>query len=133
VTGIIFANSQHILAIEPWDKGMLGTTSRFDYEVRDEKEFFKAIASSPRAERDGEPCRSHPRPQTDHFDPAKFKDEYELALRKLVKGKAAGKPMQAHEENEDRSNVIGLMEGPPAGRGPHRKDQVVLDPVRWFS
>jgi len=26
-----------------------------------------------------------------HFDPAKFKDEYELALRKLVKRKAAGK------------------------------------------
>jgi DNA end-binding protein Ku len=41
------------------------------------------------------------------------KDEYELALRKLVKRKAAGKPMQAAEENEDRSNVIDLMEVPP--------------------
>ena len=26
-----------------------------------------------------------------HFDPGKFKDEFELALRKLVKRKAAGK------------------------------------------
>ena len=45
-----------------------------------------------------------------HFDPAKFKDEYELALRKLVKRKAAGKTIEAPEEKEDRSNVIDLME-----------------------
>ncbi len=44
------------------------------------------------------------------FDPAKFKDEYELALRKLVKRKSAGKTIEAPEEKEDRSNVIDLME-----------------------
>jgi non-homologous end joining protein Ku len=31
------------LAIEAWGKGMLGTTLRYDYEVRDEKTFFKDI------------------------------------------------------------------------------------------
>ena len=45
-----------------------------------------------------------------HFDPDKFKDEYELALRKLVKRKAAGKTIEAPEEKGDRSNVIDLME-----------------------
>ena len=45
LAGIVFANREHILAIEPWGKGMLGTTLRYDYEVRDEKEFFKGIAS----------------------------------------------------------------------------------------
>ena len=44
------------------------------------------------------------------FDPAKFKDEYELALRKLVKRKAAGKTIEPPEETEDRSNVVDLME-----------------------
>ena len=42
--------------------------------------------------------------------PTKFKDEYELALRKLVKRKAAGKTIEAPEEKDDRSNVIDLME-----------------------
>ena len=42
---IVFANREHILAIEPWGKGMLGTTLRYDYEVRDEKEFFTGIPS----------------------------------------------------------------------------------------
>jgi non-homologous end joining protein Ku len=35
-----------------------------------------------------------------HFDPAKFKDEYELALRKLVKRKAAGKTIEARQPAE---------------------------------
>jgi non-homologous end joining protein Ku len=51
-----------------------------------------------------------PAQKAGHFDPAKFKDEYELALRKLVKRKAAGKPIEAPEAREDPSNVIDLME-----------------------
>jgi DNA end-binding protein Ku len=108
--GIIFANRQHILAIEPWDKGMLGTTLRFDYEVRDEKEFFKGIGSH-RVSKEMIGLAAHILDtKAGHFDPAKFKDEYELALRKLVKRKSAGKTIEAPEEKADRSNVIDLME-----------------------
>ena len=53
LAGIIFANRQHILAVEPWGKGMLGTTLRYDYDVRDESEFFRH-RQSPRAEGDAE-------------------------------------------------------------------------------
>ena len=110
LAGIIFANRQHILAIEPWGKGMLGTTLRFDYEVRDEKEFFKDIGSH-RVSKEMISLASHILDtKAGHFDPAKFKDEYELALRKLVKRKSAGKTIEAPEEKEDRSNVIDLME-----------------------
>jgi non-homologous end joining protein Ku len=45
-----------------------------------------------------------------HFDPSKFKDEYELALRKLVKRKAAGKTIEVPEEKGEQSNVIDLMD-----------------------
>ena len=110
LAGIIFANRQHIPAIEPWGKGMLGTTLRFDYEVRDEKELFKSIGSH-RVTKEMISLASHILDtKAGHFDPAKFKDEYELALRKLVKRKAAGKIIEAAEEKEDRSNVIDLME-----------------------
>jgi DNA end-binding protein Ku len=44
------------------------------------------------------------------FDPSQFKDEYELALRKLVKRKASGKTIEPPAEREDRGNVIDLME-----------------------
>ncbi len=45
-----------------------------------------------------------------HFDPSKFKDEYENALKTLVKRKAAGKPIKAAEPEERSDNVISLMD-----------------------
>ena len=107
---IVFANREHILAIEPWGKGLLGTTLRYDYEVRDEKDFFKRIAS-PRIPREMvELARHILSKKAGHFDARQFKDEYELALRKLVKRKAAGKPIERPEPEDRGSNVIDLME-----------------------
>jgi DNA end-binding protein Ku len=44
------------------------------------------------------------------FDPNKFKDKYETALKALVKRKAAGKKIEVPEEKEEESNVINLMD-----------------------
>jgi DNA end-binding protein Ku len=94
---------------EPWDKGMLGTRSRFDYEVRDEKEFFKAIATH-RKPKEMVSLAAH------ILDTKPTTPILPSSRRKLVKRKAAGKPMQAPEENEHPSNVIDLMEVPPRRR-----------------
>jgi non-homologous end joining protein Ku len=45
-----------------------------------------------------------------HFDPSKFKDEYEEALKTLVKRKASGKPVKPAEREEKPDNVISLMD-----------------------
>lgn len=106
---IVFANREHIMAIEPWGKGLLGTTLRYDYEVRDEKEVFRGIPT-PRVPKEMVELASHILDKkAGHFEPAKFKDEYELALRKLVKRKASGKTIERTARAEDRSNVIDLM------------------------
>jgi DNA end-binding protein Ku len=39
---IVLTNREHVMAIEPMGKGLLGTILRYDYEVRDEKELFRA-------------------------------------------------------------------------------------------
>lgn len=89
---------------------MLGTTLRYDYEVRDEKEFFRGLGS-PRITKDMVDLASHILDKkAGRFDASQFKDEYELALRKIVKRKAAGKPIEPPAEREDRGNVIDLME-----------------------
>jgi DNA end-binding protein Ku len=107
---IVFANREHILAIEPWGKGMLGTTLRYDYEVRDEAEVFKGIAT-PRVSKDMVSLAGYILDsKAGHFDASKFKNEYELALRKLVKRKAAGKQIESPAEREQPSNVIDLMD-----------------------
>jgi non-homologous end joining protein Ku len=45
-----------------------------------------------------------------HFDPTKFKDEYENALKALVRRKAAGKPIKTAQREEKPDNVINLMD-----------------------
>src|SRR6201990_3771526 len=45
-----------------------------------------------------------------HFDPKKFKDEYEDALKKLVRRKASGKVIEAPEREEKSDNVVSLMD-----------------------
>ena len=45
-----------------------------------------------------------------HFDPSKFKDEYEDALKALVRRKASGKPIKVAEREEKPDNVVNLMD-----------------------
>jgi DNA end-binding protein Ku len=106
---IVVANREHIMAIGPWGKGLLGTTLRYDYEVRDETEVFKGI-SRPRVDKEAvELAADILERKAGHFDPAKFKDQYDRALKAILKRKAAGKPIERAPEPE-AANVIDLME-----------------------
>src|ERR1700736_1206346 len=107
---IVLTNREHVIAIEPLGKGMLGTTLRYPYELRDEKDYFEDIPN-PKISRDMIELASHILDsKAAHFDPSKFKDEYETALKTLVKRKAAGKPVKAAEPEEKPSNVVNLMD-----------------------
>ena len=107
---IVMAHREHIIMLEPMGKGLLGTTLRYDYEVRKEKDYFAHIPS-PRIGKDMVALASHIlESKATKFDPEKFKDEYEKALRKLVQRKAKGHAIESPEPAEQPSNVINLMD-----------------------
>src|SRR5579872_4472110 len=107
---IVLTNREHVIAIEPLDKGMLGTTLRYPYEVRDAGDYFDDI-KSPKVTKDMIELAGHIlESKAAHFDPSKFKDEYETALKALVRRKAAGKPIKAAAREEKPSNVVNLMD-----------------------
>jgi DNA end-binding protein Ku len=107
---IVLTNREHVMAIEPLGKGLLGTTLRYPYELRDEDEYFHGI-KSPKISKDMVELAGHILDtKAAHFDPSKFKDEYEDALKALVRRKAAGKPIKVAEPEERPSNVINLMD-----------------------
>ena len=107
---IVLTNREHVMAIEPLGKGLLGTTLRYPYELRDEGEYFGDI-KNPRISKDMIELAGHILDsKAAHFDPSKFKDEYEDALKALVRRKAAGKPVKVAEREEKPSNVINLMD-----------------------
>src|SRR6202008_51629 len=40
---VVLTNREHIIALEPLGKGLMGTLLRYPYEVRSEKEYFDDI------------------------------------------------------------------------------------------
>jgi len=65
---------------------MLGTTLRFDHEVRDEKEFFKGIGAH-RVPKEMVSLASHILDtKAGHFDPEKFKDAGHIVITLDVGG-----------------------------------------------
>ena len=107
---IVLTSREHVIAIEPFGKGLIGTTLRYPYELRDEGDYFDDI-KSPKISKDMVELASHILDtKAAHFDPSKFKDEYENALKALVRRKASGKTIKVAERENKPDNVINLMD-----------------------
>jgi DNA end-binding protein Ku len=107
---IVLTSREHVIALKPLGKGLLGTTLRYPYELRDEKAYFKDIPS-PRVTREMVDLAAHILDsKSSKFDPEKFEDKYEAALKKLIKRKAAGKTIEVPEREEPAEEAGDLME-----------------------
>jgi DNA end-binding protein Ku len=106
---VVFTSREHVMALEPRGKGMLGITLRYPYEVRDEKDYFDDIPAE-KVTKDMLELAAHiVKTKQGHFKPDKFDDRYEGALKDLLRKKAAGKPIE-RVEPEEPSNVVSLMD-----------------------
>jgi Ku protein len=107
---IVMGHREHVIAIQSFGNGLLGTTLRYPYELRDSTPYFRGIRKK-RMSKDMVSLASHILDtKAGHFDPSKFKDHYETGLKALVRRKAKGKPIEPPKEKEEPSNVINLME-----------------------
>ena len=107
---VVLSNRERIVAIEPLGKGLLATTLRYAYEVRNEEDFFADI-KTPKISKDMVELASHILDsKAANFDASKFEDEYENALKALVKQKASGKTIKTAEKPAKADNVISLMD-----------------------
>jgi DNA end-binding protein Ku len=107
---VVLSNREHVIALKPLGKGLLGTTLRYPYELRDEDDYFDEIPNA-RVSKDMVDLAEHLlNTKAAKFDPDKFKDKDEVALRALVKRKASGKTIEVPEAKEEDSNVIDLMD-----------------------
>jgi DNA end-binding protein Ku len=103
------ANREHIIALEPLDKGLVGTLLRYPYEVRSEDEYFDEIQDV-KVTKDMLDLAKHiVNQKSGRFEPGKFEDSYETALIELINQKRAGKPITPKERPRGE-NVVDLME-----------------------
>ena len=106
---VVLTNREHIIALEPLDKGLMGTLLRYPYEVRDPKEYFDDIQDVKVTKDMLDLARHIVDQKAGHFEPDKFEDQYETALVDLINQKRAGKPITPKERPRGE-NVVDLME-----------------------
>src|ERR1700675_3713646 len=106
---VVLTNREHIIALEPLDKGLMGTLLRYPYEVRDPKEYFDEIQDVKVTKDMLDLARHIVDQKSGSFEPDKFEDQYETALVDLINQKRAGKPITAKERPRGE-NVVDLME-----------------------
>src|SRR6202048_697440 len=84
---VVLTNREHIIALDPLDKGLMGTLLRYPYEVRSEKEYFDDIQDV-KVTKDMLDLAKHiVNQKAGHFEPDKFEDQYETALIDLINQK----------------------------------------------
>ncbi len=106
---VVFTSREHVIALSPRGKGIMGVTLRYPYEVRDEAEYFDDIPSA-KVTKDMLELASHiVKSKTGHFEPKKFEDHYEDALKELLRKKEHGEKIEVPRDREP-SKVINLMD-----------------------
>src|ERR1700732_1568675 len=106
---VVLTNREHIIALEPLDKGLMGTLLRYPYEVRSEREYFDDIQDV-KVTKDMLDLAKHIVEQkSGSFEPEKFDDRYESALVDLINQKRNGLPT-AKAAPKSSGNVINLMD-----------------------
>ncbi len=105
---VVMSTRERLLALEPRGKGILAYTLRTDDEVRQAEEVFDGIST---AKPDADMIKIAEQiigQKAGPFDPSKFKDRYEDALKALIADKQKGKkPAKVSAQKDD--NVVDLM------------------------
>jgi DNA end-binding protein Ku len=106
---VVLTSREHIIALEARDKGMMGVTLRYPYEVRNQKDYFDDIEDE-KVPKDMLELATHiVETKKGKFAPEKFEDTYEEALKALIKKKQKGEKIESPKERGP-ANVVNLME-----------------------
>jgi len=107
---VVLTRREHVAMLEPFDKGLLATTLRYPYEIRDHADYFEDIPELKLSAEMMKLAAHIVDTKAGHFDPKAFEDHYEKALVELLKSKQAGLPVETIGEETSAPRVINLMD-----------------------
>ncbi|WP_158942434.1 Ku protein [Granulicella sp. S190] len=111
---IAFSGREHLVAVSAGtdDKlpGMMAYTMRYSEELRKPKEFFEDIKKVAVDEDQLSLAKELIKRKASKFDPEKFKDEYETALREMIEAKVKHAPISQEEPAPMSGKVVNLMD-----------------------
>jgi len=108
---VVMNKRERVIALEPWGKGLLGTTLHYDYEVRKADDYFDDIPDV-KIPSDMLKLAEHiVESKEGDFQPDLFVDHYETALVEVIRKKQAHVPLQKSADKVAApKNVINLMD-----------------------
>ena len=107
---VVLAKRERVIMLQPWDKGLMGTTLRYPYEIRDAREYFDEIADLKVAPDMLKLAEHIVQTKEAAFEPSQFVDHYEEAVVDMLKKKQAGVPAPREQASSQPPNVINLMD-----------------------
>jgi len=129
---VVLTRREHVVMLEPFDKGLLATTLRYPYEVRDQAAYFADIPELKLPAEMKDLAAHIVDSKTIHFDPVQFVDHYETALVELLRAKQAGRVIEPREEPTPQ-RVINLMDALRASIGAETKKKPAAASTRGRS
>jgi DNA end-binding protein Ku len=143
---IAFGGREHVIAITAAEDdklgGMMAYTMRYQEELRDPAEYFRDIKKVAVNEDSLELAETLIKKRAAKFDPEKFVDGYEVALKELVEAKVNHAPVPKDEEPAKKhGNVVNLMDAlrksvggsseaePAKKKGPGKKGIALVKPA----
>jgi DNA end-binding protein Ku len=107
---VVLTNREHVIALEPRGKGLVGLLLRYPYEVRDASEYFDEIQDVKITKDMLDLAKHIVEQKSGTFDPEKFEDHYEAALIELINRKRNGERIIDVARPREAGNVVSLME-----------------------
>src|ERR1700758_4007057 len=107
---VVLTNREHIIALDPMEKGLVGTLLRYPYEVRSEAEYFDEIQDVKLTKDMLDLAKHIVNQKSGNFEPENFEDHYEAALIDLINKKRAGVQIPAKAQPKSSGHVINLMD-----------------------
>jgi DNA end-binding protein Ku len=106
---IVLNRRERMLMLQPRDKGMLATTLRFPYEVRQDAEYFEGITDVKLPAAMLDIAQEIIGRMSGHFEPDTFSDRYEEAVTAMLRAKQAGQVFSVPEQAAP-ANVVNIMD-----------------------
>jgi DNA end-binding protein Ku len=95
---VVLSKRERVIMLQPWGKGLLGTTLRYPYEVRNEEIYFDDIGEV-KIPKDMLTLAEHIlESKAAKFNASEFHDRYEEAIVAMLNEKKAGMPVPKQRE-----------------------------------
>jgi DNA end-binding protein Ku len=106
---IVLSRRERMLMLQPRDKGILATTLRYEYEVRQDTEYFGGITDLKLPKELLDIAELIIDRKSGHFEPDKYNDRYEEAVVSMLKAKQSGETFTV-AETPTPSKVVNIMD-----------------------